>query len=52
MLQVLDLGADFSFVSRAQQLATRHPDRWADEFNMAVLSPERRLQVGEMSGSS
>jgi hypothetical protein len=40
-----DMGADFSFVSREQQLALRVPDRWADEFSAEALSPERRIQL-------
>jgi len=44
-LLVLDLGADFSYVSRSQQLALRSPERWADEFSMSLFAPERRLET-------
>ena len=44
-LLVLDLGADFSFVSREQQLSVKAPQLWAEEFCLTSLSPEKRLQV-------
>jgi hypothetical protein len=44
-LIVLDLGADFSYVSRNQQLALRSPERWAEEYCMSVFAPEKRLQT-------
>ena len=44
-LLVIDLGADFTFVSRKEQMAVNAPQQWAEEFSSSSVSPERRLQV-------
>ena len=44
-LLVMDLGADFTFVSREERLAVDAPHRWAEEFSLSSVSPEHRLQV-------
>ena len=44
-LLVMDLGADFTFVTREERLAVDAPHRWAEEFSLSSISPENRLQV-------
>ena len=41
----MDLGADFTFVTREERLAVDAPHRWAEEFSLSSISPENSLQV-------